>query len=104
METPKTVNDYLVLISKVERISVQSLKDFDKQSKDVQETLSILEADISNAFFNVLYHKQGELKEQFRFICFDCRTIHKMGTYAIAQTAQGVAITFTCKCGNKILL
>ena len=39
--------------------------------------------------------------DPFHFQCKGCKAIHKMSMYAIAQTAMGVAIVYTCDCGTK---
>ena len=40
--------------------------------------------------------------EPYEFHCNKCNTIHKKTAYAIAQHTMGVALIFTCTCGNKI--
>ena len=44
------------------------------------------------------------LESKFHFICPDCKTVHKMTTYAIAQVAQEKPVTMDCSCGTKISL
>lgn len=41
---------------------------------------------------------------EFEFYCKKCETVHKKTSYAIAQKAMGVSLTFTCDCGNQIKL
>jgi hypothetical protein len=41
---------------------------------------------------------------EFDFFCENCQTIHTKSHYAIAQGAMGVALDFTCDCGNVIPL
>ena len=42
-----------------------------------------------------------ELSE-FEFRCSKCSTVHKKTPYAIAQSAMGNALVFTCECSNRI--
>ena len=36
-------------------------------------------------------------------ICFTCHHVEKKSAYCIAQNAMRHEVTFTCKCGNKII-
>lgn len=47
---------------------------------------------------------KGKKKKElgpYEFECAKCGKVHEKNSYAIAQGAMGVALTFTCECGGK---
>ena len=37
-------------------------------------------------------------------VCMNCGDVQKMGSYAIAQTAMGHKVNYTCSCGHITIL
>lgn len=37
-------------------------------------------------------------------VCMNCGDVHEMGSYAIAQTAMGYKVNYTCECGHITVL
>jgi len=48
--------------------------------------------------------KNGRMskREKFKFYCGECREIHSMPSYCIAQLASGNSLEFQCHCGNTV--